>query len=118
MGGLAESWTVGADGMTYTFKIRDGVKFHSGNPLTAEDAAYSLQRAVKLNKSPGFILTQFGFTNENVDQKIQATDDRTLVIETDDQVAPTFVLYCLTAVRLRRRLEAGSGARGERRFRL
>ena len=49
---VAESWTVSDDGKTYTFKIRDGVKFHSGNPLTAEDAAYSLQRAVKLNKSP------------------------------------------------------------------
>ncbi|MFZ9450295.1 MAG: ABC transporter substrate-binding protein, partial [Alphaproteobacteria bacterium] len=36
---LAESWAVGADGRTYTFKIRGGVKFHSGNPLTAQDAA-------------------------------------------------------------------------------
>src|SRR3954447_26676164 len=41
---VAESWTVADDGKTYTFKIRDGVNFHSGNPLTAEDAAYSLQR--------------------------------------------------------------------------
>ena len=71
---LAESWTVSDDGKTYTFKIRDGVKFHSGNPLTAEDAAYSLQRAVKLNKSPAFILTQFGFTKDNAEQKIKATD--------------------------------------------
>ena len=75
---VAESWTVSDDGKTYTFKIRDGVKFHSGNPLTAEDAAYSLQRAVKLNKSPAFILTQFGFTKDNVDQKIEAADARTL----------------------------------------
>ena len=94
---VAESWTVSDDGKTYTFKIRDGVKFHSGNPLTAEDAAYSLQRAVKLNKSPAFILTQFGFTKDNADQKIKATDQRTLVIETDKAYAPTFVLNCLTA---------------------
>ena len=70
--GLAESWSVADDGKTYTFKIRDGVKFHSGNPVTAEDAAWSLQRAVKLNKTPAFILTQFGFTPENVDQMIKA----------------------------------------------
>lgn len=94
---VAESWTVSDDGKTYTFKIRDGVKFHSGNPLTAEDAAYSLQRAVKLNKSPAFILTQFGFTKDNVDQKIKAADARTLVMETDKAYAPTFVLNCLTA---------------------
>ena len=96
-GELAESWSVGADGKTYTFKMRKGIKFHSGNPITAGDAAYSLQRAVILNKSPGFILTQFGFTKENVKEKIRATDDQTLVIETGDAVAPTFFYYCLTA---------------------
>jgi peptide/nickel transport system substrate-binding protein len=97
-GELAESWSVAADGKTYTFKMRRGLKFASGNPVTAQDAAYSLQRAVALNKSPGFILTQFGFTKENVKEKIRATDDATLVIETADAVAPTFFYYCLTAV--------------------
>jgi peptide/nickel transport system substrate-binding protein len=97
-GELAESWSVGADGRTYTFRMRRGVRFASGNPVTARDAAYSLQRAVALNKSPGFILTQFGFTAANVKEKIRATDDATLVIETAEQVAPTFFYYCLTAV--------------------
>jgi peptide/nickel transport system substrate-binding protein len=97
-GELAESWSVAADGRTYTFKMRRGLKFASGNPVTAHDAAYSLQRAVALNKSPGFILTQFGFTKENAKEKIRATDDATLVIETADAVAPTFFYYCLTAV--------------------
>ena len=73
--GLAESWEVGDDGVTYTFKMRPGAKFHTGNPVTAEDAAWSLQRAVILNKTPAFILTQFGFTPENVAEKIKATDD-------------------------------------------
>ncbi|KJV05746.1 ABC transporter substrate-binding protein, partial [Elstera litoralis] len=58
-GQVAESWAVAEDGLTYTFKIRKGMKFHSGNPVTAADAAYSLHRAVALNKSPAFILTQF-----------------------------------------------------------
>jgi peptide/nickel transport system substrate-binding protein len=96
-GELAESWSVAADGKTYTFKMRQGVRFHSGNPVTAHDAAYSLQRAVALNKSPGFILTQFGFTKDNMKEKIRATDDQTLVVETAEAVAPTFFYYCLTA---------------------
>jgi peptide/nickel transport system substrate-binding protein len=65
-GELAESWSVAADGKTYTFKMRKGVKFASGNLVTAQDAAYSLQRAVALNKSPGFILTQFGLSKDNI----------------------------------------------------
>jgi peptide/nickel transport system substrate-binding protein len=97
-GELAESWSVAPDGKTYTFRMRRGLKFASGNPVTARDAAYSLQRAVALNKSPGFILTQFGFTKENMKEKIRATDDLTLVVETADAVAPTFFYYCLTAV--------------------
>jgi len=60
-GVVAESWTLSADGKAYTFKIRPGIVFASGNPLTAEDAAFSLQRAILLNKSPAFILGQFGF---------------------------------------------------------
>ena len=56
-GHVAESWEIGEDGQTYTFKIRDGITFHSGNTLTAEDAAWSLQRVIKLNKTPSFILS-------------------------------------------------------------
>ncbi len=96
-GVVAESWEVGEDGKTYTFKIRKGIRFASGNPLTAEDAAFSLQRAVILDKSPAFILGQFGFTAANVREKIRAVDPETLVIETGEAFAPTFVLYCLTA---------------------
>ncbi|MBI3452235.1 MAG: ABC transporter substrate-binding protein [Rhodospirillales bacterium] len=97
-GQLAETWYIGSDGKTYTFKLRRGIKFASGNPMTARDAEYSLQRAVILNKSPGFILTQFGFTKDNVKERIKATDDYTLVIQTADEVAPTLFYYCLTAV--------------------
>ena len=43
--GLAESWEVAEDGVTWTFTLRDGVTFHNGNPLTAEDVVYTIQRA-------------------------------------------------------------------------
>lgn len=93
---LAESWEVAEDGMSITLKMREGVTFHSGNPVRAEDAAWSLQRAVKLNLTPAFILTQFGFTPENVEEKI-TFDDTTLTLHMDQPYAPSFVLNCLTA---------------------
>lgn len=95
--GIAESWELADDGVTYTFKIRQGLKFHSGNPITAHDAAFSLQRVIKLNLTPSFILTQFGFTPENVEELVKATDDYTLVIKTDKPYAPSFFYNCLTA---------------------
>jgi peptide/nickel transport system substrate-binding protein len=93
---LAESWTVSEDGKTITFTIRDGVMFHSGNPVTAADAEFSLRRAVILNKTPSFILTQFGFTPENVAETIVA-DGNTLTITTDKRYATSFILNCMTA---------------------
>ncbi|MCX7349907.1 MAG: ABC transporter substrate-binding protein, partial [Alphaproteobacteria bacterium] len=68
VGGVAESQTVSDDGKTFTLKIRPGLKFASGNPVTAQDAAFSLQRVIKLNKTPVFLLSQLGWTPENVDQ--------------------------------------------------
>ena len=93
---LAESWEVSEDGMSITFTMREGVTFHSGNPVRAEDAAWSLQRAVKLNKTPAFILTQVGFTPDNVEEKIVA-DGNTLTLNLDKPYAQSFVLNCLTA---------------------
>jgi peptide/nickel transport system substrate-binding protein len=42
--GLAESWDVSEDGLTYTFHLKEGVQFCDGRPMTAEDVAYSLNR--------------------------------------------------------------------------
>jgi len=41
---LAESWTVSKDGLTYEFVLRKGVKFHNGEPVTAEDVKFSFER--------------------------------------------------------------------------
>src|SRR5678809_935314 len=42
---LAESWTVSADQKTYEFKLREGLKFHNGDPFTADDVQFSFQRS-------------------------------------------------------------------------
>jgi peptide/nickel transport system substrate-binding protein len=41
---LAESWKESADGLTYEFRIRKGVKFHNGDPVTSEDVKFSFER--------------------------------------------------------------------------
>ena len=94
---LAESWSASPDGRIWTFKLRADRSFASGAPVTAEDAAFSLQRAVILNKAPGFIIGQFGLTRDNAEQRVRALDPRTLVIEIAERQAPTFLLYCLSA---------------------
>lgn len=97
VGELAQSWTVSPDNLTYTFKLRPGIKFHSGNPLTAADVVYSFQRAVTLNKSPGFILTQFGLNKDTVLDKVKAVDDQTVTVTVSKPFAPSFFLNCLTS---------------------
>ena len=41
---LAESWTAAEDGLSYEFVLRKGVKFHNGEPVTAEDVKFSFER--------------------------------------------------------------------------
>ena len=41
---LAESWSGSEDGLTYEFVLRKGVRFHNGDPLTAEDVKFSFER--------------------------------------------------------------------------
>lgn len=51
---LAESYTISADGLTYSFTLREGVTFHNGRKLTSADIKYSIERAVNpVTQSPG-----------------------------------------------------------------
>jgi peptide/nickel transport system substrate-binding protein len=98
VGGAAESWSASADGRTFTFKLRPGMKFHSGNPVRAQDAAFSLQRVIKLDKTPAFIISQLGWTKDNVDTMVKAVDDATLQFTVTDDFAPSFVLSLMSSV--------------------
>ncbi|MBT9371668.1 ABC transporter substrate-binding protein [Rhizobium sp. CSW-27] len=93
---LAASWEADAEGKVFTFKLARAT-FSSGAPVTAEDAAFSLQRAIKMNKGAAFIINQFGFTADNVESRIVASDDTTLVLTTEKPTAIAFLLYCLSA---------------------
>ena len=77
--GLAESWTIAKDGLTYTFKLRKGVTFHDGTPFNAEAVKFSIERQInpehpanKLGKYP-FAAYFFG----NV-KAVEPMDDSTV----------------------------------------
>ncbi|MBI0329898.1 ABC transporter substrate-binding protein [Burkholderia plantarii] len=95
-GRIAQSWSVAADGLTYTFKLKPGLKFHSGNPVTADDVAWSLQRTVLLGKGPAGVLADLGLTKDNVREKVRAVDAATVTLQTDRRTAPSFVLNVLS----------------------
>jgi oligopeptide transport system substrate-binding protein len=89
--GAAESWTVSADGLTYDFKLRAGLQWSDGSPLTAEDFVYSFRRVVDPATASSYAYIFFSFQNaeEIVEGKIkdlsklgvQAVDPRTLRIQ-------------------------------------
>ena len=53
VGDLAKSWTISPDGLTYTFKLHEGVKFHDGSPLTSADVKATFERIA--NPPPGVV---------------------------------------------------------------
>lgn len=63
---MAESWEASADGLTWTFHLRKGVKFHSGNEVTADAVVYSFTRALALNFAPIWILSQYVPTADDI----------------------------------------------------
>ncbi len=97
VGGVAESYSISDDGKTITLKIRPGLKFHSGNPVTAEDVAFSMQRVILLDKTPAFIFSQLGWTKDNVKDLVKALDAETAQLTITEDFAPTFVLNTLSA---------------------
>lgn len=94
--GLAESWEIDEAAKTITFTLRDGAVFHSGNPVRSEDVVFSLERVIKLNLTPAFILAQLGWTPENVNEMVTG-DGNTITIKYDGDFSPAFVMNVLAA---------------------
>lgn len=77
-GHLAESWTI--DGTVYTFKMRPGVKFQSGNPVTAEDVVFSLNRSKALGQGLSYLFA--------VVEKAEAVDASTVKFTLKEASSP------------------------------
>ena len=82
--GVAERWEMSADGRTWTFRLRRGIKFHDGTDLTAEDAKWSLEMVTKPDSVAAFAARLRGAIEE-----MQVVDPYTLVIRTK---SPTIFL--------------------------
>jgi len=52
---LAESWRVSGDGLTWTFVLKKGVKFHNGSELTASDVAFSMNRLLEIGEGLAYV---------------------------------------------------------------
>ena len=102
--GQAESYEVSDDGMTYTFKLRDGLKWSNGDPLTAKDFEYAWKRVIdpELASEYSFQITTYVKGAEEYfngqgsidDVGIKALDDKTLEVQLK---APTPYFLDITA---------------------
>ena len=94
---VASDYTISEDGLTYTFTLRDGVKFHNGNEVTAEDVKYSLERVSGLLNGEVLISTMSTITD------VAISDDKTVVV-TVDSPNPELIYSFTAAI-----IPAGSG---------
>jgi len=97
--GQAEKWTVSADGLTYTFTLRSGLKWSDGQPLKASDFEYAWKRATDPATKSRYAQTlwpvkgaeAFGTGKGTAEgMAAKATDDRTFVV-TLERPAPFFM---------------------------
>ena len=80
-GDLAESWSVGEDGVTWTFNLRHGVKFHNGKELTSTDVVASYRRLLD-NPAVRYSSLAKGYISD-----VYAVDDYTVCLVTPTQIA-------------------------------
>ena len=90
---LAKSWDISPDGKTLTFHLRDDVKFHSGNPLTAADVVWSMRRILHLNLAQASVWKSYGFSKKNIDSQVSAPDRFTVQIVLPKDNDPQLVIY-------------------------
>ncbi|WP_295581154.1 ABC transporter substrate-binding protein [uncultured Oscillibacter sp.] len=89
---LAERYTVSEDHKTYTFTLREGVRFHNGDAVTAEDVVYSIQRCAAATETGIVQVEAF-----SVIEAVEAPDEGTVVI-TISEPSNEFLSYLTTAV--------------------
>jgi len=82
VGDLAESWEFSEDGLVWTFKLKDGVKFHDGVPLTSEDVKYTYD-AIRHPDYQGVRATDF----EPI-EKVETPDEHTVVLYLKEPFSP------------------------------
>jgi len=88
---VASGYTIAPTGDTFTFTLRDGVKFHNGKTVTAEDVVYSINRvAGKDSEKP--LIAQFSAV-----ASVEAADDHTVVIRTAEPYLE-FLSYLTAAI--------------------
>lgn len=75
VGDVAESWTISDDGLTYTFKLRDGIRFHDGTPLTARDVKATYEKIIF--PPEGVVSARKG--SYLMVESVEAPDDQTVV---------------------------------------
>ena len=89
---IAERYEVSEDRMTYTFHLREGVQFHNGETVTAEDVVYSIQRCAAATETGIVQVEAF-----SVIQAIETPDDKTVAI-TISEASNEFISYLTTAI--------------------
>lgn len=88
---IAADYVISEDGLTYTFTLRDNVKFHDGTTVTTEDVLYSINRCADASDGEPLVPA---FSNI---ADIQATDDKTIVI-TLQEADTEFLAYLTCAI--------------------
>jgi peptide/nickel transport system substrate-binding protein len=103
---LAESWEVSDDGLNWTFKLKQNVKFHNGDPVTAKDWVYTIERAKTEEAQSGLAAFMLGPIT-----KAEAVDDYTLRFTLEQPFAPLlFNLAVYTSQPLSQRAIEEAGA--------
>lgn len=93
--GLASEWVADDAAKTITFTLRDA-SFASGNPVRPEDVVFSFNRVIKLNLTPAFILTQLGWTPENMADMVTVAGGK-VVVKYEGDFSSAFVLNVLAS---------------------
>ncbi|WP_375626530.1 ABC transporter substrate-binding protein [Bartonella sp. MU37NMGALS] len=98
---LATHWDVSGDdhSTVITFHLRDGLKFNDGRSANANDLIWGMKRIVKLQMANAAIFNEYGITEQNVDDALQALDEKTVVMKFDKPYPAELILNNIVASR-------------------